>query len=77
MLGDTQLSPMETQSADDTVSPLPWYKSEAKDEDRGTPPVDSTTSTAMADTKDTQPSPVETPLADDTTVSAAKPDTEI
>ena len=31
---DTQLSPIETQSADDPIPPLLKYKSEAKDEDR-------------------------------------------
>ena len=70
---DTQFSPMETQSADDPIPPLPGYKSEAKDEDTGTPPVDYTASPAMNDVKDTQPSPVETPPADDTIVLAAKP----
>ena len=74
---DTQLSPMETQSVDDPIPPLPGYKSEAEDEDMGTPLADSTTSPAMVDAKDTQPSPVEAPLADNTTVPAAKPDTRI
>ena len=74
---DTQLSPTETQLADDTISPLPWYKSEAKDKDMGTSLADSTTSPAKMDAKDTQSSPVETPLVDDTTVLVAKPNTEI
>ena len=38
---------------------------EAKDEDMGTPPADSTTSSAMTDVKDTQLSPTETQLVDD------------
>ena len=74
---DTQLSPVETQLADDTISPLPWYKSEAKDKDMGTPLADSTTSPAKTDAEDTQSTPVETPLVDDTTVLVAKPNTEI
>ena len=74
---DTQLSPMETQSADDPISPSPGYKSEAEDEDMGTPPADSTTSLTMTDAKDTQPSPVETPPADTITVLAAKPDARV
>ena len=40
---DTQLSPTETQSADDPIPPLPKNKSEAKDEDRGTQSADDTT----------------------------------
>ena len=74
---DTQLSPVETQLVDDTISPSLGYKPEAKDKDRGTPPVNSTTSPAMADAKDTWSGPVETPLVDDTTVQAAEPNTEI
>ena len=74
---DTQLSPPETQSADDTISPLPGCKSETKDEDMGTPPVDSTTSPTKTYAKDTQSGPVETPPVDDTTVLAAKPDAKI
>ena len=76
-VGGTQLSTMETQLADDPISPIPGYQSESEIKDRGTPPADPTTSPAMADAKDTQPSPVETPLVDDTTVAVAKPNTEI
>ena len=39
---DTQLSPTETQLADDPISPLPRYKPEAKDEDRGTSSANDT-----------------------------------
>ena len=38
---------------------------EAEDKDIGTPPADSTASSAMTDIKDTQPSPTETRSADD------------
>ena len=62
---------------DDPIPPLPVYKSEAKDEDVGTPPADSTASPAMADTEDTQPSSVEIPLTDDTTVLAAEPNARV
>ena len=67
---------METQWVDDTISPLPRYQSEAKIKDRGTLPVDSTTSPAMADAEDTQPSPMEALPMDKNTVPSAKPDTE-
>ena len=40
---DTQLSPTETQSVNDPIPPLPVYKPEAKDEDRGIPLADDTT----------------------------------
>ena len=50
---------------------------EAKYRDMGTPLVDSTTSSVMADVEDAQLSPVETPLADDTTVLVTKLDAEI
>ena len=40
---DTQLSPTETQLADDPIPPLPKYKSKAEDEDRGTPSAEDTT----------------------------------
>ena len=72
---DTQLSPMETQLVDDPIPPLPVYKSEAKNEDMGTPPADSTSSPAMTDAEDTQPSPVGTPPAD-STASPAMIDTK-
>ena len=62
---------------DDTISPLPVYKSEAEDEDAGTSPADLTASPAMTNVKDTQPGPMETPQADDTTVPVAEPDTKI
>ena len=67
----------ETQSVDDHFPLLPVYKSEAKDEDTGTPQADSTVSPAITDAKDTQPSPEEISLADDTTAWVAKPDTGI
>ena len=63
--------------AHDTISLLPRYKSEAEDEDTGTPPVDSTASPAKTDAKDTQSGPVETPLVDDTTVPVAEPNAKI
>ena len=74
---DTQLSPMETQLADDPIPLLPVFKSEAKDKDTGTPLVNSTASPAMTDAKDTQPSPVEAPPVDETTVPVAKPNARI
>ena len=43
---------------------------EDKDKDMGTPPADSTTSSAMTDVEDTQPSLMGTPTADATTPSA-------
>ena len=46
-------SPTETQWADDTIPPSPGHQSKAKFEDRGTPPVNPTTSPAMIDTEDT------------------------
>ena len=57
---NTQLSPTETQLADDPIPPSPGYKYEAEEEDTVTPLADSTTSPAMTDAKDTKPSPVET-----------------
>ena len=50
---------------------------EAKYGDMGTPSVDSTTSSVMAEVEDTQLSPVENPPADDTTVLATKPNAKI
>ena len=73
---DMGTSPMETEGADDTITPLPRYQSEAKIKDRGTPPADSTASPAMANAKDAQPSPTETSPVDDTTVPLAKPNAE-
>ena len=60
---DIQLSHMETQLVDDTITLLPGYKPEAKDEDTGTPPVDFAALPAMTNAKDSQPSPLETPPA--------------
>ena len=50
---------------------------EAKYRDMGTPLVDFTASSVMADMEDAQLSPVETRLADDTAVLATEPNTEI
>ena len=74
---NTQLSPIETQLADDTISLLLRHQSEAKIEDMGTPPADFTASHKMADAEDTQSGPVETPLMDNITVPVAEPDAKI
>ena len=50
---------------------------EVKYRDMGIPPVDSTTSSIMADMEDAQLSPVETPPVDDTTVLVTEPNAEI
>ena len=42
-IGDTQLSPTETQLANGPIPPSSVYQPEAKDEDRGTPSADDTT----------------------------------
>ena len=55
---DTWSHPIETQWADENIFPLPGHQSEAKIEDKGASPVDSTASPVMSDAKDTQPSPM-------------------
>ena len=69
-------SPMEIQGVDDTIPPSPGHQSEAMIKDRGTLPVDSTTSPAMANAEDAQPGPMEAPPTDKNTVPLAKPNAE-
>ena len=70
-VGAAQHSPTETPWVDYTIPPLPRHQS-AKIEEKGTPPVDSTTSPAMANAVDTHPSTMEALPMDKNTVPLAE-----